>query len=124
MIEEKNAKEEMIEIMEKCMKCGLCKELCPVFRVIREEAVSPRGKINLLRKEIYDKLIFECALCKACEIRCPLNLKLCDAFKKARFVLAESGKSTAENEEMIKNIRKFGNPFGEANGEKKKFYCC
>ena len=42
-VEEKNTREEIIEILEKCTKCGLCKELCPVFKALREEQYSPRG---------------------------------------------------------------------------------
>ena len=75
-------------------------------------------------KKIYDKIVYECSLCKACEEKCPLNLKLCDAFRKARKVLVESGKETEENKEMIKNIKEFGNPFGKVSGKIGKLYCC
>ena len=124
-VEAENAKEEVKEIIEKCIKCGLCKGLCPVFRIVREEAVSPRGKTILLENEIYDKIVYQCSLCRACEEKCPLNLKLCDAFRKARKVLVESGKETSENKEMIENIRKEGNPFGKIDSKKPgKLYCC
>jgi len=122
-IEAENAREEVEEIVEKCVRCGLCKSLCPVFKVIQEETVSPRGKAILLDNKIYDKIIYECSLCKACEQKCPLGLKLCTAFKKARFVLCEEGKETEENKEMIKNIREAGNPFGK-EVKKHKLYCC
>lgn len=124
-VEAENAKEEVQEIIEKCIMCGMCKSLCPVFRIIREETISPRGRILVLEKEIYDKIVYECSLCKACEEKCPLDLKLCEAFRKARKVLVESGKETMENKEMIKNIRQEGNPFGKEAGKKPgKLYCC
>jgi|WetSurMetagenome_2_1015567.scaffolds.fasta_scaffold276489_2 fumarate reductase (CoM/CoB) subunit B len=123
-VEISNPKEEVEEIVEKCVKCGMCKSLCPVFRIIREETISPRGKAMILEKKIYDKIIFECTLCKACEEKCPLGLKLCDAFKKARKVMADRGNETKENKEMIKNIREHGNPFGKEAGKNKKLYCC
>lgn len=123
-VEAENAKQEIQEIVEKCIKCGLCKSLCPVFRVLREESISPRGKSILLEKKVYDKIVYECSLCKACEEKCPLSLKLCSAFLKARVALAESGKETKENKEMIKNIRHEGNPFGKLKGKEKKLYCC
>jgi len=119
-----NSKEEIEEIVSKCIKCGMCKSLCPVFKVLREETLSPRGKAMILDRKIYDKIVFECSLCKACEEKCPLGLKLCDAFRKARKVLSEGKKETRENKEMIKNIREFGNPFGKATGKSKKMYCC
>lgn len=118
-----NAKQEVEEIIEKCVKCGLCKSLCPVFRIIREETISPRGRTILLDKKVYDKILYDCSLCKACESKCPLDLKLCSAFLKARVVLVESGKETKENKEMIKTIRQDGNPFGKKI-KKGKFYCC
>lgn len=123
-IEADNAKEEVEEILDKCIKCGLCKSICPVFRIMREEALSPRGKAIMLEKGVYEKIIYQCSLCKACEQNCPLNLKLCEAFRKARKVLVEQGKETLENKEMIENIRKEGNPFGKIKGKPDKLYCC
>ena len=110
-VEEKNAKEEIIEITEKCIKCGLCKELCPVLRVLREEQCSPRGHAILLSNNIYDSILFDCALCRACEEKCPLNLKLCTAIKKARNVLNLKGKEHDANKKMLEKLNKKENPF-------------
>ena len=122
--ESQNAAEEAKEIVEKCINCGMCKALCPVFSVMREEALSPRGKAILLNSDVYDKILYECTLCKACEQKCPLDIKLCEAFRKARNVLAANNKETEANKEMIKNIRAEGNPFGKEKGNSKKLYCC
>lgn len=123
-VEAENAKEEVKEIVEKCIKCGMCKSLCPIFSILREESFSPRGKSIMLGKDFYDKIIYECSLCKACESNCPLNLKLCEAFRKARVVLVEQGQETKENKEMLDNIKKDGNPFGKIKGKPDKLYCC
>ncbi len=111
-IESDNAKEEIKEIVEKCFKCGFCKKLCPVLKVVREEQSSPRGKAIILDSGYVDKFIYECTLCKACEEKCPLNLKLCDSFIKARQILVRQKKELSENKEMIKNLDKTGNIFG------------
>jgi Fe-S oxidoreductase len=111
-IESDNAKEGIKEIVEKCIRCGKCKLLCPVFKVIREEHYSPRGQAILLDNDNFEKIIYDCTLCKACEQKCPLNLKLCDAFIRARQVLVGQKKESPENKEMIKNLEKEGNEFG------------
>ena len=111
MIEEKNAKEEVIEICERCIKCGLCKELCPVFKVLRDEASSPRGHAIMLSNKIYDKILFDCTLCKACEEKCPLSLKLCTAIKKARKALNLRDKEHPENAKMLKRFNEGKNPY-------------
>ena len=123
-VEVDNAIEEIKEISEKCVRCGMCKSLCPFFLVLREEYMSPRGKTMMLDKDVYEKIIYDCTLCKACEQKCPLNLKVCEQFRKARKVLVGKGKETKENKEMMKNVEKFGNPFGQLTGKVKKLYCC
>ncbi len=124
-IEAKNALEEIKETLAGCINCGMCKSLCGVFRVLREESVSPRGKAIMLNDKIIDKIVFQCNLCKACEEKCPLNLKICDAIRKAREVLVLEGNELKENEPMIENIRKTGNPFGGGDvKDPDKLYCC
>ena len=125
-IEANNLLEEVSEILSPCVKCGMCKSLCPVFKTLRQEEYSPRGKVFLLNEKILDKIIFECNLCKACELKCPLDIKVCDAIKKAREVMVLKGKELKQNKEMIENIRKSGNPFGSSENLKGsgKLYCC
>ena len=124
-IEMNNILEEIHEIFEPCIKCGMCKSLCPVFKVLREENTSPRGHAIKLSEKMLDKAVYECNLCKACEKKCPLNLKICDGIRKAREVLVLKGKGLASNEEMIENVRATGNPFGkDASKTADKLYCC
>ena len=122
-VESENASEEINELVEKCINCGMCRGRCPVFKALREEVSSPRGKTLLLNQQFYDKLMFSCTLCKACELNCPLGLKLCDAFRKSRIVLNGKKQELPGNKEMMKTIRKFGNPFGDST-DNKKLYCC
>ena len=112
-IETDNAKEEIKEIVERCIRCGLCKNLCPVLKVMREEQYSPRGKAMILDNDYFEKIVYDCTLCKACEKQCPFDLKLCTAFIKARQVLVSQKKEKSENKEMIKNLEKIGNIYGE-----------
>ena len=68
--------------------------------------------------------MFECTLCKGCEQRCPLEIKVCDAVRKAREAMVLKGKGLKSNKKMIENIRKYGNPFGKNKVDKEKLYCC
>jgi glycolate oxidase iron-sulfur subunit len=110
-VETDNAKEEIIEILEKCTKCGLCKELCPVFKALREEQTSPRGHAILLSNKFFDKIIFDCSLCKACEEKCPFRLEICKAIRKARFVLNTKGRENPENKKLLKRLEEKKNPY-------------
>ena len=110
-VEEFNAKEEIKEIVERCIRCGMCNSHCPVLRVVREECVSPRGRAIVLDRDIIEKSVYECTLCKVCEEKCPLDINLCDAFIKARQVLVFKGKENQGSKEMMDNLKK-GNVFG------------
>ena len=111
-LEIENAKEQIKEIVEKCIRCGMCRSHCPVLRVMREEEFSPRGKAIILDNNFFEKIVYDCNLCKACEKKCPLNLELCHAFINARKILVLNKKEIPENKETIKNLEKTGNIFG------------
>jgi heterodisulfide reductase subunit C len=91
---------------------------------LKEEQFSPRGHGDLLSAKVMDKILFECNLCKACDVGCRLNVKVCDAVLKGREAMVLLGKGLKENEEMMKNIRKNGNPFGKGDGKDGKLFCC
>ena len=66
----------------------------------------------MLDQGFFEKIVYKCTLCKACEENCPIELKLCDAFTKARQVLVAQKQELKENKEMVKNFQATGNPFG------------
>jgi glycolate oxidase iron-sulfur subunit len=109
-LELKNAKNEILEIFDKCTRCGMCKELCPVFRFLRQEELSPRGHAILLSNKVIDKLVYQCSLCKVCEEKCPFNLEICKAIKRARQVLALKNQDNEILKEMAKKISESKNP--------------
>lgn len=123
-VEAGNLMEEASGVFDSCVQCGMCKSRCGVFRVLREEQYCGRGRGDLLSKKIMDKIVFECNLCRACEEACPLDVKICDAVLKCRTAMVLLGKGLAGNEEMVKRIRKTGNPFGDGKIDKEKLYCC
>jgi len=91
-----------------CIQCGLCVESCPTFRETREEGLSPRGRIALLRDlcasesepgkkannppALVDAARAEaldlCLLCGACERACPAGVAVPELLVRARGQLA------------------------------------
>lgn len=124
IVEAENLIEESSLIFSECIRCGMCKSLCPIFKHLREEVLSPRGHSILLSEKIVDDLVFKCNLCRACENTCPIEIKICEGILKAREALVLKGSGLKENEEMIENIRKTGSPFGKKSDNKEKLYCC
>lgn len=100
--EEHNLKEEIKEGIAKALRNGVDNEGCAVFRVVRKEHYSPKGKAIILDNDFYEKILYKCNLCRAC------GDGLCDTFQKARQVLVLKGKEMNANKEMMKNIRRSG----------------
>lgn len=75
--DEEALKKELI----KCMKCGNCMSVCPIYSVEKKESSVARGKIALgqavldneikVDDETLVKLIFNCLVCKSCMLACP-----------------------------------------------------
>jgi len=93
-----------------CNDCGLCKAVCPVYKVLLKESASPRGIIRLANKDIKDIVFFYCANCKACENICPCNVKI--DIEKIRQQLIREGIETKEAKEIVEKIKDCGNPYG------------
>jgi len=110
----------------KCTLCGICKFSCPTYKFFFDEAVSPRGKATMLKKEFPSKYFYLCTLCKACEETCILkDIDTVERIRDFRAKMVEQGIEMAPNKAMIENIRQFGNPFGKTEpGKKIVLYCC
>jgi len=63
-----------------CISCGLCLNDCPTYRVLGDEADSPRGRVQLIRQmvstdgpppELLAGHLEACLVCRACETACP-----------------------------------------------------
>ena len=102
----------------------MCRTVCPVYKVKLKETASPRTKVLLAKKDLFKQDFYECALCKACIEECPAKVDL--QLKKIRQKLVKMKRETGPNKRMIRNIRQFGNPFGELKkGEKpNELFCC
>lgn len=91
-------KEEWKKQLVKCIRCGTCRSVCPVFREEDNENTTPRGKVKLidlvnegrleLTKEMQDR-VSKCLLCLACVGGCPSGVKTDELFLSARRALAD-----------------------------------
>jgi len=99
-----NLLEEIRELLDGCVNCGLCKTACPIFKIARDEELSPRGRVFLLSHGCIDKDAFKCLLCRACEKNCPKKLKICEAIIKAREILCLKRKEPKSNKKLLKEL--------------------
>ena len=86
--------------LNKCIRCGYCYELCPLFKSLNWESDTPRGKLSLIygmitgeiepNQEIVDK-IFQCFYCKNCSDNCSAGVPVTDILTDARGDLIEAG---------------------------------
>ena len=107
-----------------CIECGLCREACPVFAIVRKEAVSPRGHAILAGGGVTALTFYQCTLCRTCRVVCPVDHD--PEGETIRAGLVAHGLETEANRQMIANIREYGNPFGPLKeGEiPKTLTCC
>lgn len=99
LLEANNLIEEVSEIFEPCIHCGKCKGVCPAFKVILEERVSPHGHAISGIEKTLTKAVYECTMCGACEKACHMNIKITQGIMKAREALFLMGKGIEEKKE-------------------------
>ena len=82
----------------KCMRCGTCQSVCPVFGETMKESDVTRGKLallsNLAAKLIDDpqtvrEKLDRCLLCGSCQSACPSGVSILDIFMRAREISAQ-----------------------------------
>jgi glycolate oxidase iron-sulfur subunit len=82
----------------KCIRCGTCRSVCPVFAEEDNENTTARGKVKLIESVVEGKLeltsalqqrISKCLLCMACVSGCPSGVKTDELFLGARRALAD-----------------------------------
>jgi glycolate oxidase iron-sulfur subunit len=74
----------ILELADRCVKCGLCLPQCPTYRYSRNESESPRGRIAILQGLASGQLapingainhLSTCLDCRNCESACPAGVE-------------------------------------------------
>ena len=82
----------------RCIKCGACQTVCPVFKELEAESTVARGKVNLIKavirgdvepNENFSERMSWCLACKACVENCPSGVKVDQLVIGARQKLVE-----------------------------------
>ena len=80
-----------LDLAQKCVKCGLCKSVCPSYH--EEEGSYARGRLALAEMVVNGELPLtgevarqwnECAMCRRCEWICPNDVHYKEIFVQVR----------------------------------------
>lgn len=75
---------DVYEMLNTCNKCGFCLTACKTYKNDLREHLSPRGRIQLIKKladgviepnKEYEDAINSCLLCGECAVACPSGVK-------------------------------------------------
>ncbi|MBI4977196.1 MAG: (Fe-S)-binding protein [Spirochaetes bacterium] len=81
---------------DRCIKCGKCRSVCPVFRVMANELFVARGKLKIaqmvadgtlpITKRVREALD-ECLICKTCTANCPSGVRTEEVVLRLRWYI-------------------------------------
>jgi glycolate oxidase iron-sulfur subunit len=83
---------------QNCGKCGLCLNVCPVYKVLKEEQASPRAKLQLIKayendtlssSPLLKEIISKCLMCGSCAANCPSGIDHYSKFMEMRRKMVE-----------------------------------
>lgn len=114
-----------LSTLEKCVLCGSCLSICPIFRARPTESLTPRGKLYFLMmadqlegdKELekaHADMIFQCTACGQCTDICKSDVNLQDIYFNLKNKYIEKGYKP-EFDNLRKITASSGNIFGLEN---------
>lgn len=79
--------------LSKCIRCGTCRQFCPIHQVLDDESYTARGKLYLVDQFIHGdfllsddfvEMIGKCVMCKGCTANCPSGVNTYQIFMEMR----------------------------------------
>ncbi len=90
--------EDFADEINKCSKCGMCQEACPLYKLTGNDCAVSRGKFVMLdgvlkgdlklNKNI-EKYLDMCLKCGKCKDFCPSDIDVCEILNTAKFECAK-----------------------------------
>lgn len=77
--------EDLKDDLHHCLKCGMCQQVCPTFKLTRQEYYAPRGRVQIFKHYLegdlavtptLEHLLMSCMLCDACSALCPSGVRI------------------------------------------------
>lgn len=99
--------------LAKCMKCGFCQAVCPLYNETFRESDVSRGKIAILEgladsllnnTEVASDRINRCITCGSCKTNCPSGVDTLDIFYQSRIILSEYNGLSLAKKIIFRNI--------------------
>lgn len=94
------------EQIMKCVRCGKCRSVCPVFAEVRNETAAPRGHVFMVQMlrdgkvepslEVVERLT-NCLMCETCSINCPSGIDIHELNAAARSYIYDKNPSLSRN---------------------------
>jgi glycolate oxidase iron-sulfur subunit len=103
--------------IERCLKCGLCRSVCPVFAEVLDESGCARGKIALVEalaagdvplSRIFSDRLSKCLNCKSCMEACPSGVRVDELILAARAEIFNKGPFPLVKKLVFKHLLRRG----------------
>ncbi len=106
----------------KCVQCGTCRSVCPVFNVVGWESANTRGRMLIIKSLLEGRppsedvlpSLASCTTCGICAAKCPAGVNPPEVVEAARAQLVKCGITTEVQEKLRASVITSGNSFGEA----------
>jgi len=109
----------LTEDITKCVRCGFCRSICPVFMTLGDEDSLPKAKMALLQEiiggrldvgnqksDLLDETFRLCLGCRLCDIGCPAEANPSNGIK-AGLQLARKQRKVKLGEKFLANYGAF-----------------
>lgn len=129
-ISDKTGNEHLFEVdrrsVYKCVQCGTCRSVCPVFDVVGWESANTRGRMLIIKSLLEGRppsedvlsSLASCTTCGICAAKCPAGANPPEVVEAARAQLVKCGITTDAQKKLKSAVITYGNSLGEAKGRK------